>query len=415
MLLRIRPIALCYPVCLGRIRYITLRQARLYTQNAADNASTAVPEKQSDPLRIAFFGTDKFTVYSLEALHKAMLDGQLNVERLDVITRTPKRSGRGRIIIKEAQSAVYADENDLDIIRADKSKEINELIKNNYNLAIAVSYGKLIPEQFIRSLKYGGLNVHPSLLPTHAGPAPIHHTIFRQDKYTGITVQTLDPTQFDNGRILYQTPEIEVLPEQTLGDLVGILGKIGAESLVHVLKNKLHEDTTLDLTDPSKHPPSHAFKLTSKDKKVDLTTATVDEILHMHRVMGPLHFFQNTFSRKNKKEIKAKVQRIRRIILGNIRNALKDDPSIGPRFSHLKLGQYDFTRARIPIDERCIVRVKDGFVSSSSMLAEGYGNAQVPQRFKIAMRKRGIMDNQLILGISDQWKEDKKSNNPPDI
>jgi methionyl-tRNA formyltransferase len=33
------------------------------------------------------------------------------------------------------------------------------------NLVIAVSFGLLIPANIINSAKYGGLNVHPSLLP----------------------------------------------------------------------------------------------------------------------------------------------------------------------------------------------------------------------------------------------------------
>jgi methionyl-tRNA formyltransferase len=33
------------------------------------------------------------------------------------------------------------------------------------NLIVAVSFGLLIPERVLRLAKYGGLNVHPSLLP----------------------------------------------------------------------------------------------------------------------------------------------------------------------------------------------------------------------------------------------------------
>lgn len=33
------------------------------------------------------------------------------------------------------------------------------------NLVIAVSFGLFVPPRILRSAKYGGLNVHPSLLP----------------------------------------------------------------------------------------------------------------------------------------------------------------------------------------------------------------------------------------------------------
>ena len=36
------------------------------------------------------------------------------------------------------------------------------------NLIIAVSFGLLIPREVLRSAAYGGLNLHPSLLPEYA-------------------------------------------------------------------------------------------------------------------------------------------------------------------------------------------------------------------------------------------------------
>lgn len=35
------------------------------------------------------------------------------------------------------------------------------------DLIVAVSYGKFIPERILKRAKYGGLNIHPSMLPEY--------------------------------------------------------------------------------------------------------------------------------------------------------------------------------------------------------------------------------------------------------
>jgi len=46
------------------------------------------------------------------------------------------------------------------------------------NLIIAVSFGLFVPRRLIQAAKYGGLNVHPSLLPEYAVEAhPISHSV----------------------------------------------------------------------------------------------------------------------------------------------------------------------------------------------------------------------------------------------
>lgn len=38
-------------------------------------------------------------------------------------------------------------------------------IPEGTNLIVAVSFGLFVPSRILRAAKYGGLNVHPSLLP----------------------------------------------------------------------------------------------------------------------------------------------------------------------------------------------------------------------------------------------------------
>lgn len=75
------------------------------------------------------------------------------------------------------------------------------------------------------------------------GPAPIHHAMMRNEKYTGVSLQTLDPKAFDHGVVLAQTPSPGLpIPAAgaTLQHLTASLAKIGAEMLVQGLRKGVH-------------------------------------------------------------------------------------------------------------------------------------------------------------------------------
>jgi methionyl-tRNA formyltransferase len=73
------------------------------------------------------------------------------------------------------------------------------------DLAIVVSFGYLIPPFVLSRFKYGGINVHPSLLPKYRGPAPIENTILNGERETGVSIIGLHPSRFDAGNVLVQS------------------------------------------------------------------------------------------------------------------------------------------------------------------------------------------------------------------
>lgn len=163
------------------------------------------------------------------------------------------------------------------------------------NLIVAVSFGLLVPPRILNACKYGGLNVHPSLLPDLRGPAPIHHTLLKQRKSTGITVQTLHPRHFDRGTILAQTPPPGLdVPDQhrcTPEQLRDFLAPIGAGMLLDVIKKRSF------LTPPENagwypsrvsDPIDHAEKITKQHRRIDWAFSDIDDILLRHRVFGDL-------------------------------------------------------------------------------------------------------------------------------
>jgi methionyl-tRNA formyltransferase len=163
-----------------------------------------------------------------------------------------------------------------------------------FDLIIAVSFGRLVPQRILNSTKYGGLNVHPSLLPDLRGPAPIHHTLLKRRTRTGVTVQTLHPQHFDQGLILAQTPPpgLDVPPGVTVEQLINRLGGVGGEMLVNVLKDGTF---TLPIKDAgwyaeSGGPVEHAEKITPLHRYIQFATSPAEDILTRHHVLGNLWF-----------------------------------------------------------------------------------------------------------------------------
>ncbi|KAK2871901.1 hypothetical protein FQN49_002708 [Arthroderma sp. PD_2] len=212
-----------------------------YTFSCRRYAST----KACDPLRILFCGSDEFSIASLNALHAERTRDPNTIASIDVVCRPGKPVGRALKTIREVPIKAVATELSLPI------HEVDTFVKwtppkpqgDPINLVIAVSFGLFVPPRILRGAKYGGLNVHPSLLPDFRGAAPLHHTLLAGEKTTGITLQTLDTAKFDHGLILDQTPAPGFpIPDPDSCDLPRLLKLVsakGAEMLVNGIRKRL--------------------------------------------------------------------------------------------------------------------------------------------------------------------------------
>lgn len=212
----------------------------------------------SDPLRILFCGSDAFSTPSLRALHSLQTSHPSLVESVDVLVRPGKPVGRGLKQVKHSACYHLARELDLPIHERDtftgwELPPCRPVPKNHgassksrppqhFNLIIAVSFGLFVPPRILNAVKYGGLNLHPSLLPDLSGPAPLQWTILANRPVTGVTLQTLHPAAYDRGVILAQTPApgIPVPDDATAGSLLSTLAEEGAKLLVDGLTHEVH-------------------------------------------------------------------------------------------------------------------------------------------------------------------------------
>ncbi|KAK8098425.1 formyl transferase [Apiospora kogelbergensis] len=200
-----------------------------------------MPKKQSDPLRILFCGTDAFSCASLRALYEEKLQNPGLVESIDVVVRPGKPYGRGLKLTKHPPIRAVADELWLPVHERDTFTKWE--MPPAINLIIAVSFGLLVPARLLAAAKYGGLNVHPSLLPDLRGPAPLYHALLRRLEATGVTLQTMHPHEFDKGLVLAQSRDddlIQIPPKCTYPQLLELATPIGAQMLVQGLRDGVH-------------------------------------------------------------------------------------------------------------------------------------------------------------------------------
>ncbi|KAK5702215.1 Methionyl-tRNA formyltransferase [Elasticomyces elasticus] len=246
--------------------------------------STVSETKDHDPLNILFCGADKFSIYSLRALHKFQQTRPDKIVSIDVLCRPDKRTGRGLKHVQAVPIKSVATELGLSLHHIDTFKGWQA--PSNINLVVAVSFGLLVPGTLLRAAKYGGLNVHPSLLPRFRGAAPIEHTLLERCATTGVTLQTMHPTRFDHGAILSQktTP---ITHERRPNEMVELLGPIGADLLVDGIERGLFIPPYPE-TLTSGHEASYAPKLTPADRNIDWDSWTADDILVRDEVLGGL-------------------------------------------------------------------------------------------------------------------------------
>jgi methionyl-tRNA formyltransferase len=115
-----------------------------------------------------------------------------------------------------------------------KNEEAAELFaSHDADVAVVVAYGRILPDQFLRTPRRGCINVHFSLLPLYRGAAPANWAIVHGEVETGVTTMFIEPA-LDTGPILMQrrTP---IGVDETAPELMERLSEIGAELLGETL------------------------------------------------------------------------------------------------------------------------------------------------------------------------------------
>jgi methionyl-tRNA formyltransferase len=169
----------------------------------------------SHEIKFAFFGSSRFSEYVLDELKKADYFPILDITSA-----------------KDALPELPAD----------------------LDLAIVASFGKILPNEYLKGPAQGFLNVHPSLLPELRGPSPIQNLIL-QDKEPGVTIIKMDE-KMDHGPILAQE-KVKIEPWPDHYDIVEEkLGRAGGK-LVATLLSKVSKAELLTLLTGTEREQEH--------------------------------------------------------------------------------------------------------------------------------------------------------------
>lgn len=140
-----------------------------------------------------------------------------------VLTNAPRQSGRGKKmhaspLLQHVNSVIHTEHKNfvdtsaervveklsrVKIIEADTIDETvyAEVQALDCDLLVCYAFGKMFTEKFLSLFRYGGINIHPSLLPRWRGASPVPAAILHGDTITGVSIQTL-VKKMDAGKIL---------------------------------------------------------------------------------------------------------------------------------------------------------------------------------------------------------------------
>jgi methionyl-tRNA formyltransferase len=195
-------------------------------------------------IRILFFGSTSDSVIVLDKL--SAVSSQLATVTA-VVTQPARPVGRKQILTPTPVE-IWAKEHNITCLTfasnpekpwlyADEAQVIDALEPCKADLIISASYGQKIPSHILSLAKFGGLNIHPSILPRWRGGDPVPWAIMTGDHQVGVTIVSLSD-KFDEG-LIYGQEKIPVSPEDTSTPLRTKLFGIGADMLVALLPEYL--------------------------------------------------------------------------------------------------------------------------------------------------------------------------------
>ena len=181
-------------------------------------------------INIVFLGTPDFAVPSLAVL----CENGYNV--IGVFTQPDRPKGRGGAVVFSPVKE-YAISRGIPVFQPEKiraeepARVLRELAPD---LMVTAAFGQILSEENLAVPRLGCVNVHASLLPKYRGSSPIQWAIARGETQTGVTTMYTD-AGVDTGDMILQN-KLDILPEETAGELFDRLAELGARTLLQTVK-----------------------------------------------------------------------------------------------------------------------------------------------------------------------------------
>jgi methionyl-tRNA formyltransferase len=140
------------------------------------------------PVRTVFLGSGRFAQPTL-----GRLAAHPSIDLVAVVTAPPRPVGRRRVLTRTPVDT-QARELGLHVVTPERLRDpaaVADLLGLDPDLVVLADYGQIVPSNLL-DLRFGALNLHPSLLPRHRGATPIPGAILAGDDETGVTLIRMD-------------------------------------------------------------------------------------------------------------------------------------------------------------------------------------------------------------------------------
>ncbi|MDE2233573.1 MAG: methionyl-tRNA formyltransferase [Patescibacteria group bacterium] len=269
----------------------------------------------NENIKFAFFGSSRFSVIVLDELEMAGFVPEC------VVTVPDKPTGR-KMKITPTEVKKWAQKRNIKIyaperlsIAKDGSRPngkaaqnaagefSEELAKENCEVFIVASYGKIIPSNIIKIPPRRTLNVHPSLLPKYRGASPLQSVIIADDKNTGVTVIEIDE-QMDHGPIVAQE-KISINEWLPYEEFEEKMARAGGVLLSRILPDWIAGN--IAAVEQDHFAATYTKKIAKEDGLIDLNG---DPYLNFRKIQA-YHEWPQTyfFAEKGDRKIRVKVAR----------------------------------------------------------------------------------------------------------
>jgi len=217
--------------------------------------------KDSQRIKIGFFGTPDFSLHFLEYLFNN------DFEISFVVTQPPAKSGRGKLL-KKSSVHFWAEKNNIKVFypeNTNNEKFIECICSQMVDFLVVVAYGRLIPMKILDSPKHMAVNIHASLLPRWRGAAPIQRALMNGDAKTGVTIMKIIQ-ELDAGPIILMR-SFDIKKDDTSGTLYNKIIEDGKTLLTEALNKIINNDYKLQTQDVAK--ATYASKIKKIESKIN--------------------------------------------------------------------------------------------------------------------------------------------------
>jgi methionyl-tRNA formyltransferase len=242
-------------------------------------------------------GTPEFAVPTLMEISKS---GFVPVA---VYTRAPARGGRRGLEITRTPVHLAADSLGIPVLTPTSLRDVDtQEVFNSLaaDVAIVAAYGLLLPPPILQSTRFGCINLHPSLLPSWRGAAPIQRAIMAGDTETGVDVMCMD-AGLDTGPISMRRI-VPIGPDETAGDLTSRLAAIAATVSVEALQSL--EAGLLEFHKQSSIGVCYAHKIQKSETEVDWTQNAEPVRNQIHGLSPSPGAFSKVFTGNRREDVK---------------------------------------------------------------------------------------------------------------